>query len=206
LFPLPFFPGCDPADFQASLPFTFEADCSWFMLVANGFDGQHFRAVHDRKLTSLPRVDCPIPLARRMRLEAEVVGSSIFDRLLKVFVGKHVKISITSCGGAYVLVEGVFEKAHSRLLVASQPLDENRTLCEVIVFARRRGGLVGPLADWLNLGVRRRFTQAFMQNDTEKLSGICYRPSALTPEDRELREYFQWLTTLPRNDYQGEIE
>lgn len=204
LFPLPFFPGCDPAEFLASPTFAFEADCPWFMLVANGFDGQHFRAVHDRKLMSIPRVDCPIPLARRMRLEAEVVGSSIFDRLLKIFVGKRVNISIAAWGGAYVLVEGEFEKAHSRLLVASQPLDENRTLCEVMVFAKRRGGLLGPVADWVNLRIRRRFTQAFLQNDIDKLSGIRYQPSGLTPQDRELVDYFRWLTTLPRSEYEAE--
>jgi aminopyrrolnitrin oxygenase len=204
LFPLPFFPGCDPAQFVASVPFVFEAGCSWFMLAANAFDAQHFRAVHDRKLLSAPQVDCPAACARRMRFEAEVVGTSVFDRLLKTLVGKSVSTSITSWGGPFVLVEGAFGKAHSRLLVASQPLDENRTLCEVMVFAPKCRGVWGAAADWVNLSVRRRFTQAFLQKDTDKLSGIRYQPQGLTADDSELIAYFHWLTTLPRSEYEAD--
>jgi phenylpropionate dioxygenase-like ring-hydroxylating dioxygenase large terminal subunit len=204
-FPLPFFTNCDPAKFVASSPFRFEMDCPWYMLVANGFDTQHFHAVHDRKLTSTPQVDCPSSMARRMRFDAEVTGNSIFDRLLKRFIGREVQISITSWGGPHVLVEGVFGKAHSRLLVASQPLDESHTLSEVIVFAKRsRGPLKAVPVDRLNLRVRRRFTQAFMQYDINKLAGVRYRPEGLTPHDRDMIEFFQWLTTLPRSEYEAE--
>jgi phenylpropionate dioxygenase-like ring-hydroxylating dioxygenase large terminal subunit len=204
-FPLPFFADSDPADFAASSPFRFEMDCPWYMLVANGFDTQHFHAVHDRKLKSTPQVDCPASMARRMRFDADVTGSSIFDRLLKRFVGREVQISITSWGGPHVLVEGVFGKAHSRLLVASQPLDENHTLSEVIVFAKRsHGSLKAVTVDRLNLRVRRRFTQAFMQYDIDKLAGVRYQPEGLTPQDRDMIDFFQWLTTLPRSEYEAE--
>ncbi len=166
LFPLPFFADCDPCNFVASQPFSFATDSPWFMLVGNGFDGQHFQAVHDRKLTTPPKVDCPAEFARRMRFEAEVVGTSVFDCLLKYFVGKVVRVSITSWGGPYVLVEGEFGRAHSRLLVTSQPVDESNTLSQVIVFARKSSS---RLFDQLNLRVRRRFTQAFLQYDIDKL-------------------------------------
>jgi aminopyrrolnitrin oxygenase len=203
-FPLPFFMDCDPADFVASSPFRFEMDCPWYMLAANGFDTQHFHAVHDRKLKNFPQVDSPAPLARRMRFDAEVTGSSIFDRLLKRFVGRDVRISITSWGGPHVLVEGVFGKAHSRLLVASQPLDERHTLSEVIVFAKRNGGRwTGNAIDSLNLRVRRRFTQAFMKYDIDKLAGVRYQPAGLTPQDSDMIEFFHWLTTLPRSEYEA---
>jgi aminopyrrolnitrin oxygenase len=202
LFPLPFFSDCDPTDFLASATFVFEASCSWFMLTANAFDSQHFHAVHDRKLLNDPHVDCPADYARRMRFDAEIVGTSIFDRLLKTLVGKRVSTSITSWGGPFVLVEGIFGKAHSRLLVASQPLDENRTLCEVMAFARKSRGVLGPVVNWANLKVRRRFTQAFLKKDTDKLSGIRYQPQGLTADDGELIAYFNWLTTLPRSEYE----
>jgi phenylpropionate dioxygenase-like ring-hydroxylating dioxygenase large terminal subunit len=204
LFPLPFFSGCDPEDFVASRPFRFEMDCPWYMLASNGFDTQHFHAVHDRKLTSVPRVDCPHAFARRMRFDAEVAGSSIFDRLLKRFVGREVTISITSWAGPYVLVEGEFARAHSRLLVASQPLDGDHTLSEVIVFTKRsRNRLKAALADGISLRVRRRFTQAFMEYDIKKLAGVRYQPEGLTPEDREMAEFLRWLTTLPRSAYEA---
>jgi len=48
------------------------------------------------------------------------------------------------------LVEGIFRRAHSRLLVASQPIDDVNTLSEVIVFAPRASALRGGrLADWV---------------------------------------------------------
>ncbi|MBA3483475.1 MAG: Rieske 2Fe-2S domain-containing protein, partial [Pirellulales bacterium] len=185
LFPLPFFSECDPAAMTASKPFRFEMDCPWYMLAANGFDTQHFHAVHDRKLKNTPRVDCPTRFARRMRFDAEVTGTSAYDRFLKRFVGREVQISITSWGGPHVLVEGVFGRAHSRLLVTSQPLDERRTLSEVIVFAKRsRNSIKAALVDRVNLRIRRRFTQAFMRYDIDKLAGVRYHPHGLTPQDR----------------------
>lgn len=199
LFPLPFFADCDPADFEASRPFQFPMDAPWYMLVANGFDGQHFQAVHDRKLTSPPVVDCPTPAARRMQFDAEVIGTSIFDRLLKQFVSKDVHVSITSWGGPYVLVEGIFRRAHSRLLVASRPIDEHNVHSDVIVFAKK-GSL--PLATNLSLRIRRRFTQAFLQYDIDKLSGVRYQPEGLTEQDLDLAEFFRWVADLPRSEYE----
>ncbi|BBO32246.1 Rieske 2Fe-2S domain-containing protein [Lacipirellula parvula] len=204
LFPLPFFPGSDPNEMSASSPFRFEMDCPWYMLPGNGFDTQHFYAVHDRKLKGAPQVDCPHEYARRMRFDAEITGTSIYDRLLKRFVGRDVQISITSWGGPHVLVEGVFGRAHSRILIISQPLGENRTLSDVIVFAKRsRNPLQAAFVDRLNLRVRRRFTQAFMRYDIDKLSGVRYQPSGFTPQDRDMIAFFEWLTTLPRSEYEA---
>jgi aminopyrrolnitrin oxygenase len=207
LFELPFFADCDPDDFVASQSFQFPMDCPWYMLVGNGFDGQHFQAVHDRRLTSVPKVDCPAPFSRRMRFEAEVAGTTIFDRLLQRIAGKQVRVTITSWGGPYVLVEGRFGRAHSRLLVASHPLDEHNTLSEVIAFARRgRQPWTRRLVDPINLRVRRRFTQAFLQYDIDKLRGVSYQPTGMTEQDQELARYFEWLITLPRSEYEDRVQ
>ena len=202
-FPLPFFDRCDPDEFVAGRAFRFATDSPWYMLVGNGFNAQHFHAVHDRKLIGTTRVDRPAPLVRRMQFDAEVVGRTVFDRLLRRFVGTKVQIKITSYGGPHVLVEGIFLRAHSRLLVASQPVDGDTTLSDVIVFARRapasRGG---RLTDWANLRIRRRFTQAFMQDDIDRLRDIRYRPEGLTALDQDLIDYFRWAATLPRSEYE----
>lgn len=202
-FPLPFFENCNPDELVAGPPFQFKTDSPWYMLVGNGFDVQHFNAVHDRKMIGVARVDCPSPWVRRMQFDAEVVGKTLFDRLLRRFVGPNVKIKITSWGGPFVLVDGIFRRAHSRLLVASQPMDDDNTISQVIVFTRRappsRGG---RLADWVSLRIRRRFTQAFAQDDIERLRGIRYQPQGLTALDQDLIEYFRWLTTLPRSEYE----
>lgn len=204
LFPLPFFPDCTADQFVASASFQFEVDSPWYMLVANGFDCQHFQAVHDRQLVSEPVVDTPTEFSRRIRFRAQVAGDTIFDRLLRRFVGKVVEISITSWGGPHVLVEGQFGRAHSRLLIASQMYKTDHTLSHVIVFARRSSTWQGgSLADEINLRVRRRFTRAFMQYDTDRLRGVRYQPASLIPQDHEMLAFFYWLTRLPRSEYES---
>ena len=67
LFDLPFFPDCRPEDFGSARPFGTVLDCPWYMVPANAFDLQHFRAAHDRQLISEPAIECPAPFARRNR-------------------------------------------------------------------------------------------------------------------------------------------
>jgi nitrite reductase/ring-hydroxylating ferredoxin subunit len=198
LFPLPFFFDESPGEFVAGKPFRYVGDCTWYMLAANGFDGEHFRAVHDRTLLGPPEVDCPTPHARRMRYTALVTGQSIFDRLLRWFVGPVVHVSITSWGGPFILVTGFFRRARSYILIATQPLAEGTTLIETIVFARRRLSALQPLS----LRVRRVFTRAFLRDDLDRLGGIRYNPHTLLESDQLLIEYFAWAAALPQHPEQ----
>jgi aminopyrrolnitrin oxygenase len=198
LFPLPFFFDERPEEFVAGLPFRFVADCTWYMLAANGFDAEHFGTVHDRTLIGPPVVDCPSAFARRMRYQALVTGKSIFDRLIRPTAGRRVEVSITSWGGPLVLVTGFFERARSYILIASQPLDGGKTLVEVIVFARRTRFAVTRLFQPLGLLIRRWLTQGFMLDDINRLGGIRYNPDSLVESDQLLRDYFFWAADLPK--------
>jgi phenylpropionate dioxygenase-like ring-hydroxylating dioxygenase large terminal subunit len=201
-FPLPFFAGVEPDGFVRGRPFQFTADCSWVMLVANGFDGQHFHAVHDRRLLAPPQVDSPEPHARRVRYRAEIVGDSMFDRLLMRFAGRTVEISITNFGGPLVLVTGQFPRARSSMLIAAHRIAAHETLAEVVVFAAKaRNPLLRWLGEWPGLEIRRLFTRGFFQDDIARLSGIRYRPRGLVESDQMMRDFFQWLAGLPRNDF-----
>jgi phenylpropionate dioxygenase-like ring-hydroxylating dioxygenase large terminal subunit len=201
-FPLPFFAGLEPDRFVRGRPFHFTADCSWLMLVANGFDGQHFQAVHDRRLLEPPRVDSPELHARRVQYQAEIVGDSLFDRLLKRLAGRTVEISITNYGGPLVLVTGQFQRATSCMLISAHRMAEHETLAEVVVFApRAKSPLARRLGQWLNLEIRRWFTRGFLQDDIARLSGIRYRPQSLVASDEMLADFFRWLAKLPRNDF-----
>ena len=53
LFPLPFFDGEIPGDFRAAKVISYEADASWFMVAAQGFDRQHFESVQYQTGASL---------------------------------------------------------------------------------------------------------------------------------------------------------
>ncbi len=201
LFPLPFFFGAEPGDFVAGRPFRYVADCAWYMNAANGYDMQHFLCVHGRELSAPCEIDRPHPFALRNRYRAGVVGESWSDRILRRLVGDTVEVSITSWGGPHMLMTADFPRAQSRFLIATQPLDDGRTLCEGIVFLRRSRNL---LARWLwepfSLRVRRWLTHQFVAEEVRSLRSIRYNPRGLGRKDREMIQFFQWLASLPRGE------
>jgi nitrite reductase/ring-hydroxylating ferredoxin subunit len=206
LFPLPFFFDEDPAAFAAARPFRYVADCSWFMNSAHAFDMQHFAAVHDRELLAPAVVDCPAAFARRNRYRARVLGLTRLDRWLKLGAGRTVEISITTWGGTFVLVTGRFDRAWSRFIIATRPLDEGTTLCEGIVFAPRQAkAAMGTLLP-VDLWVRRFFTAGYLADESRRLRGTQYRPFALGPNDQDMIEFFQWLVALPQGEDAAVVE
>lgn len=195
LFPLPFFFGEEPADFVAGRAFQYVADCTWYMNSAHAFDTQHFATVHDRELLAPPTVDSPAPFVRRNRYRAKVVGRSLFDRLLRAFAGRTVEITLSVCGGTFVLVTGDFGGAYSRFVMATRPLEDGRTLCEGIVFARTSGVAI---VDRFNLALRRLFTYSYLADETRRLRGTRYNRGSLGPGDSEMVAFFQWVAALPQ--------
>lgn len=195
LFPLPFFFGEDPSQFVAGGYFTYVADCNWYMNAAHAFDMQHFASVHERELIGPPEIDYPAPFARRNRYFARVVGHSFLDRALRRFVGKTVEITISVCGGTFLMVTGNFGRAHSRFIIAAQPLEDGQTLCEGIVFARATGV---QILDRLNLAMRRVFTHGYLAAEARQLRGTRYNPKSLGPTDLDMIEFFQWAAALPQ--------
>ena len=137
LYPLPFFDDAKPEEMSAGRPFDFIARCTWYMFASHAFDVQHFATVHDRILVGPPVIDCPAPFARRNRYTARVSGDNIYDRMLRLFAGKQVDISITTWGGTLFYLTGDFGGALSQFLVAARPLEDGTTLAEGIVYKRR---------------------------------------------------------------------
>ncbi len=191
LFPLPFFFGESADDYAAGRVFRYEADCSWFVNSAHAFDRQHFDAVHDRRLLAPPEIDCPVPFARRNRYRAEVLGRTPLDRVLRVTAGKLVAISLTVWGGTFVCITGDFDRARSRFLMVTRPLENGHTLCEGIVFARRPAN---PLTLW----TRRLFTHGYLADEAQKLRGTRYDAARFVEADSDMIDYFHWLVALPQ--------
>jgi nitrite reductase/ring-hydroxylating ferredoxin subunit len=199
LFPLPFFFDAEPCELTASVPFRFVADCSWYLFASHAFDAQHFLAVHDRRLLTPPLIDCPARFARRNRYSAIVEGTSIYDRLLRIFVSRQVDISITTWGGTLFFLTGNFGHALSRFLVAAQPLDGGRTLAEGVVFARRGGNrLTRALFTPISLWVRWLFTRGYLQDEASRLGSPRYNPATLLEPDKDMIEFFRWMVELPQ--------
>jgi len=200
LFPLPFFEDAPPEDYVPGRPFRFVGQCTWYMLASNGFDGAHFAFVHDRVMLGPAKVDCPAEFARRYSYRARVTGRSLADRFIRLLLGDLVDVSITNWGGPLILVAGRFRRARSLMLIATQPLPQDRTLVETIVYAPRLRSIIGRLLQPLGLRVRRWLTKKFLQDDVERLSGICYSPLTMIEADRDLVEFFEWLSSLPQAD------
>ena len=198
LFPLPFMLDADPADFIAGEVFHYVADCTWFMNSAHAFDTQHFAAVHDRRLLAPPSVDCPAPFARRNSYRAEVIGQTIFDRILRAVAGRTVNITLTIWGGNIGVITADFGRVRSGFLMTMQPLENGQTLCHGIVYARRGQGLRG-IFDALNLWVRRLFTFGYLADEARRLRGTRYNPASLGPVDNDMIEYFQWAVSMPQS-------
>lgn len=192
-FPLPFFADERPEDFAPSRPFEFVAEASWFMMAAQGFDTQHFEAVHDRRLLRPPEVDNPGPYLRRNRYHAEIVGTSLADRLLRVMCGPTVSVSITNAGGTLFLVKAVFPRTCSRFLVCYRPQDDDQTFCQVIAFAPRGTSALG-------LPLRRWFTRAHLLAEARQVRGTQYRPGRFIAADADMIRCFQWLAGLPQRE------
>jgi hypothetical protein len=197
LFPLPFFPDCDPADLIASRPFGTVLDCPWYMAGANAFDLQHFRAAHDRRLQGDPIVDRPYPYAFRASGTFAVAGSSLQDRMTRLFAGDVVTLGIIDWCGSISFATAEFARTSTYGLVAREPLGDGRVRVDVIVFARRSVSRFKRLLwDPIHVNVRRYFIKKFLTADAKRLNGVRYNPGGFIDADRDMVEYFSWLAKV----------
>ncbi len=199
LFPLPFFPGVDPDDFCAAKPFDAVLQCPWWMVGANVFDVQHFRAAHDRKLMSPPVVESPSPFARRISASFSVLGDSVRDHLVRRLAGESVNMSFTDWCGNIIFATPKFRRTTSYGMLITEPLGRQRVRVHGIVFVpRSRTALGRLLLDPLHARVRRYFIMAFLQSDAKLgTKGLSYNPDGLIEGDGELIRYFDWLASVP---------
>jgi phenylpropionate dioxygenase-like ring-hydroxylating dioxygenase large terminal subunit len=199
LFPLPFFPDLNPEDFRASAPFQAVLECPWWMVGANVFDVQHFRAAHDRMLLSDPVVESPSPYARRISASFAVGGDTLRDSLVRWLAGDRVEMSFTDWCGNILFATPTFRRTTSYGMLITEPLGRQRVMVHGIVFVRRsRGRLRRLLIDPLHVRVRRYFIKAFLQSDARLgTKGLCYNASSLLEGDAELIRYFDWLSSVP---------
>ena len=194
LFPLPFYDGEEPDNLLCSGVHEVVLECPWYLIGANAFDLQHYRASHDRELLGEPVIDCPTTFSRRAAARFAVSGNSLQDRLTRLFAGSEASLTITDYCGNMMLATARFRRARSFGLVMTQPLGESRVLVRLMVMKRRSRNPIGRLLyDRLSVEVRKLFFQNFLSADAERLAGVRYNPSRLIPADKHLAEYFQWL-------------
>ena len=198
-FPLPFFPDAEPEDFVPARPFGTVLDCPWYLVGANAFDLQHFRAAHDRRLVGDPVVDGPNTFARRASARFTVAGHSLQDRVTRLFAGDEVEMAITDWCGNMMFATAAFRRGRSYGMVVTEPLASGKVLVRVIVFVSRSRTLPGRvLWDPLIRSIRRLFIARFLSSDAARLEGTRYNPHGLIDYDQDLADYLWWLTDMSR--------
>lgn len=198
-FPFPFFTGLRETDLLAARPFEFTVDAPWHLVSANGFDVQHFRCAHDRTLLGEPAVDSPHPFAWRLRAKFRVTGTSLRDRITRLFSGSELEMTVENWCGNLVLVTAKFRRTTSYGLVSFAPLDKNRTTVRNIVFVpRSRNRVVRWLIDPLDAIIRRSFIREFVRSDVNRSAGIRFHPDRMIAADKVLAEYLGWLQNIHR--------
>ena len=121
--------------------------------------------------------------------------------MLRVAAGRMVEISITNWGGTFVAITGDFDRAHSRFIIVTEPLDGERTLCQGIVFAPRiRNGILRRLTEPLALSIRRFFTYGYLKDEANRLLGTRYNPATVIAHDADMISFFHWVISLPQRD------
>jgi hypothetical protein len=196
-FSAPFFESTAPDSLRPARPFDIVVDTPWHMVGANAFDIQHFHVAHDRKLIGAPVVSSPSAYCRRISADYDVAGSSVRDRITRVFSGPRVRMTVTVWAGTMVLVTASFQRTTSYGMVFVRPINPRQTHLRTIVWVPRRAGRLGrSLLDPLDAAIRRWFIRAFMMEDAVRSEGVGYNPATLIDQDRELRNYFEWLAAL----------
>ncbi len=196
-FPMPFFDGVNAEELRAAHAFDLHEDVPWYLVIANGFDRQHFEMTHERTLLAEPVVDDPSPFARRISLQLKVEGHGWADRLTRAFGGGESRMTITAWCGSLAFVTAEFPAVRTRGIVAVQPLENGASRIRVIVWVERSRSVVSRLLlDRANAALRRRIVGAFFQDDLGKLTGTAYRPERMIPSDKTLVDYLDWLQKI----------
>lgn len=200
-FELPFFAHGRPEDFATAAPFVTTLRCPWYLIGANAFDQQHFRAAHDRRMVGEPEIDCPAPFARRASAVFDVCSDSLQDRVTRLFAGSQVRMSITDWCGSLLFATAKFRRTTSYGMVATEPLADGKVIVRVIVFVPKSASGLGQLIfDPMHAFVRRMFIKAFLTEDARRLDGTPYQTQGLIAADQHLAEYFAWLAKASRGD------
>ena len=204
--PLPFFDSVAAEGLHAARPFEFRLRCPWWLVSTNGFDLQHFRGAHDRRLVEPPVVSSPHPAAYRGVATFEVTGDSWRDRLTRRVSGRFVTMDVTVWAGSLVFVKATFRRtiegpgrttSYGMVEIRPEPAPDGESYTRVCVtiMVRRRLGVAASL-DVLDVEVRRAFIRAFLEPDARLLDGARYRPERFIAADRMMASYLTWLAPV----------
>ena len=116
---------------------------------------------------------------------------------MRRFAGNEVTLAITDWCGTLSFATATFRRTTSYGMVSAVPLATGGVQVQVVVFVKRSAGRVGrSIFDPVNVAIRRYFIEKFLSADAIRLNGVRYNRHGLIECDREMIEYFLWLTTV----------
>lgn len=189
---MPFFRDVSDDMLVSAPPFAFDVNIPWWLASANGFDGQHFLAAHDRRLLEAPEVT-ENGSDFEARATFAVIGTSWRDRVTRFVAGPRVEMHVRSAGGSLVLVTSRTRRRDTFGLVSIHPRTPVSARVCVVVWTQARAGALRAF-DALDAYLRARFIRAFVQADILASDGLTFEPSRAIAADALLSRYLAWLS------------
>lgn len=189
---MPFFKAVSDDALVSAPPFAFDVNIPWWLASANGFDGQHFAAAHDRRLLDAPQV-IESGSDFEARATFEVIGTSWRDRVTRLVAGPRAEMHVRSAGGSLVFVTSRTNRRETFGLVSIHPRTPTSARVWVVVWTHARTGVLRA-GDALDVYLRARFIRAFVQADIIASDGLSYQPARAIAADALLSRYLAWLS------------
>lgn len=192
LFELPFFEGFHPDSLEPSSVQTIKIENEWFVGAANAFDIAHFETVHLRHLLKAPEVTHPHEYAYRIKLDYEIRGNTLSDRLMKTFYGKRAGLNFTVFAGNFILAVTTVKDLVNYMMIVNAPVEKGKSEAKLMVFSKKTSN---PLK-MLKREVQANFSQKFFQDEADNSKGVFIDTKTLSSEDKILEQYLNWLMKL----------
>jgi phenylpropionate dioxygenase-like ring-hydroxylating dioxygenase large terminal subunit len=197
LWELPFFEGCDPADFFRANIQRVHQEGHWSIVPANAFDIPHLIHVHKRLPITPPHVRDPHPYCRHISHHYKIADSTLIDRVIRWIYGSEARMHFTSWGGSFTFVVTEFGQFKNYMMIILEPVWKGRSRSNVFVFSAGAGrGAFYRFRRRLMMRFQAFASRKFFQREADSLKDIRLSIPTLVESDRVLREYLEWLIDL----------
>ena len=195
------FEGIDDEELLCAAPLFFDVGCPWYVIGANGFDGQHFRVSHNRVPIEVPKVDSFDDGTIRISMKLKIIASGIVDRFIERVLGSTINFSIVNRGGNVMAVTSLLKRSTTYGFVNVIPVAENSCrVVNVVMLRKSKGRWARIFLDYINSVIRREFIRRFLGSEQPQLEGCDILLDHCQPADNEMRQYVEWLTSIHKDD------
>jgi phenylpropionate dioxygenase-like ring-hydroxylating dioxygenase large terminal subunit len=188
--------GGQPTYCSQSFARAFET--SFDVVCLNNFDRDHFETVHGRELLSYAadRLDAGSQ-SLRVSFCSRIAGTSFADEVMRRVGMREVEIVVNIHAANLAMMHN--PRTGAGALIATLPIDEQRSRLFVVTFGVRGHGVTGVLGGRVRFAIQSRMVMHFLKQDMHALDGMRVRlDNALLAGDPVLRLWDEYFRALPR--------